>query len=434
MVLTSSDIKRRDKLVVRRDNIQNALVTLKNTVERHQTDEASDPDILQLLVTRTEKSADRLGEITCDLIELEPEDNHAEIQEEIEGEFCKLVTAARRIIRQRTIAATTSSSNASTRESPNPFGSTAAHAMYTKLPEQSLPQFDGRYEAWLDFKDDFESLVGQRSDLSDAQKLRYLRTCLKGEPERLLRQHGINDANYAAAWKMLTESFEHKNKILERHFAGIFNIPPLQRESPRELSELVNTVQLHLSALKSLGQPVEQWSSILVHIVVNKLDKTTRKDWKKTQKGNVISKYDDLIEFLREAVLSADDYSPANIPSRDEKAHGPNRGKNGIQNGQNGKSQKRAQCFATTTPSDCPFCKESHPSSRCPQFKAWSPRERHDAAVKAALCINCLRPDHKTNDCTSKYTCRSCKKKHHTWLHYGEPAQPPSAASSSSHA
>ena len=415
MPLTASEIKRRDKIIIRRDNIGNALATLKKTVEKHRDDLASDPDTLQLLVTRTEKTVDRLGEITCDLIEMEPEGNHIEIQETMEGEFCELVTTARRIIRQRT--GDTPSSTNTARESSNPFGHTASYTTYTRLPEQSLPQFDGKYEAWLDFKEDFESLVGKRQDLTDSQKLRYLRTCLKGEPERLLKQHNINDANYNAVWKMLTESFEHKNKILERHFAGIFNIPLLQRESPRELSELVNTVQLHLSALKSLGQPVDQWSSMLVYIVVSKLDKTTRKDWKKTQRGNIVSKYNDLIEFLREAVLSADDWCPVN-----------NIGKGGNQN-----SQKRSNCFVATT-TKCLFCENSHKTLDCQQFKEWSPEERHDAAVKSSLCLNCLRPDHTLDDCASKYTCRVCKKKHHTWLHYTDSDQPSSATPSTSQA
>lgn len=432
MPLTASDKKIRDKLVVRRDNIQRALATLKASVAKHQADLASDPDTLQLLVTRTEKTVDHLGEITCELMYLEPDEEHAQIQETVEEEYCSVVTVAKRLIRHRTTEP--SLTNSSSQNSPSPYDAMSQRTLFTKLPEQTLPQFDGKYEAWLDFKDDFESLVGKRTDLSDAQKLRYLRTCLKGEPERLLRQHSINDAKYADAWKMLTESFEHKNKILERHFAGIMNIPVLQRESPRELSELVNTIQLHLAALKSLGEPVEKWSSFLVYIIVSKLDKTTRKDWRKTQKGNVVSKYADLIEFLREAVLSGDDWSPTTSSSRDEKSCGQNRGKSGNQGVQNFKGQKRAQCFTTTVTANCPCCKEPHPIARCQQFRTLSAKEKHDAAVKAALCLNCLRPEHKANDCTSKYTCRVCKKKHHSWLHYAESAQPSPAPPSTSQA
>ena len=98
MPLTATKIKGRDKIIIRRDNIGNALATLKKIVEKHRDDLASDPDTLQLLVTRTEKTVDRLGEITCNLIEIEREGNHIEIQETIEGKFCELVTTARRII------------------------------------------------------------------------------------------------------------------------------------------------------------------------------------------------------------------------------------------------------------------------------------------------------------------------------------------------
>lgn len=35
------------------------------------------------------------------------------------------------------------------------------------------------------------------------------------------------------------------------------------------------------------------------------------------------------------------------------------------------------------------------------------------------LCLNCFRADHFSRNCTSKYTCRYCKRRHHSLLHDG---------------
>lgn len=33
------------------------------------------------------------------------------------------------------------------------------------------------------------------------------------------------------------------------------------------------------------------------------------------------------------------------------------------------------------------------------------------------LCVNCLSSSHAKNNCKSKFSCKKCKKRHHTLLH-----------------
>lgn len=40
-----------------------------------------------------------------------------------------------------------------------------------KLPQTSIPSFDGKIENWLSFKNSFNSLIHDCSDLSDVEKL-----------------------------------------------------------------------------------------------------------------------------------------------------------------------------------------------------------------------------------------------------------------------
>ena len=61
----------------------------------------------------------------------------------------------------------------------------------------------------------------------------------------------------------------------------------------------------------------------------------------------------------------------------------------------------------------CVFCKGAHKSGSCPTITC---HKEHLAIIKSAnLCFNCLTR-HKVSQCTSKFTCKECHRKHHTSL------------------
>ncbi|XP_062537901.1 uncharacterized protein LOC134206230 [Armigeres subalbatus] len=55
----------------------------------------------------------------------------------------------------------------------------------TKLPDIPLPKFDGHYENWIFFRDQFKSIICRRDNLDDFERLHYLRMCLCGEAKNL---------------------------------------------------------------------------------------------------------------------------------------------------------------------------------------------------------------------------------------------------------
>lgn len=61
----------------------------------------------------------------------------------------------------------------------------------------------------------------------------------------------------------------------------------------------------------------------------------------------------------------------------------------------------------------CVFCKGTHKPNLCTVIS--SPKERLAIVKNAGLCFNCLA-HHKVSQCSSKYTCRECHKKHHISL------------------
>lgn len=59
----------------------------------------------------------------------------------------------------------------------------------SRLPEISLPRFDGNAQYWPMFRDRFPTLVEWRSNISDVEKLYYLLGCLDGPAADAVRRN-----------------------------------------------------------------------------------------------------------------------------------------------------------------------------------------------------------------------------------------------------
>ncbi|XP_077865513.1 uncharacterized protein LOC144352224 [Saccoglossus kowalevskii] len=64
-------------------------------------------------------------------------------------------------------------------------------------------------------------------------------------------------------------------------------------------------------------------------------------------------------------------------------------------------------------PKLCVYCKDSHSPNDCRTVP--NTDQRYEIAKRDKLCFNCLGK-HRASDCKSKFSCRICKKRHHTSL------------------
>ena len=72
-----------------------------------------------------------------------------------------------------------------------------------RLPKLQLPSFTGMYTEWTSFIDLFKASVDDNNQLSDSEKLNYLKVCLVGDAAKLIASVTITDANYGIAMKLL---------------------------------------------------------------------------------------------------------------------------------------------------------------------------------------------------------------------------------------
>ncbi|XP_064212957.1 uncharacterized protein LOC107399201 [Tribolium castaneum] len=289
-----------------------------------------------------------------------------------------------------------------------PQNLTSQFSNSVRLPKIDLPTFDGAYEKWLAFRDMFNSLIHSNLTLPKVQKFHYLRSSLKGEAANIVQSLEVCDESYDAAWSLLEDRYDNKRLIINNHLKGITNITPLLKESSSGLRSLLDNLSKNLRALKVLKQPVEYWDTIIVFLVVQKLDPTTRREWEKEVSSRDYPSTSELEKFLRkrcelfETIEMSKQSSNLNRTSSVPISHNP---------------KPSSRSLATTTKEDvCHLCSEFHRVYNCPQFRKMSVSERTNEVKRLKLCLNCFGSNHMATNCRGS-GCRICNQRHSTLLH-----------------
>lgn len=273
-----------------------------------------------------------------------------------------------------------------------------------KLPEASLPKFDGKYEEWLGFKDAFLTLIGDRRDISNVEKLQYLKSSLSGDAARKINIFTITADNYTRAWDLLERSYQTKKRIIARHLSLLIGLPMQEKQTAAGLTRLADETQQHVLSLKSLN--VDVGEPIIVQLLVEKLDKITQQKWDESTGRDDFPDLKTLIDFLYE---TASRISAWESQSREQSNSSASKGKFG-------KTAKSIKTFTTTAETRCSVCtEEAHPLYKCSKFRGLPVQSRIKIVKDASLCLNCLR-SHKSKECKFR-NCLKCSEKHNTLLH-----------------
>ena len=103
----------------------------------------------------------------------------------------------------------------------------------------------------------FKASIDGNNQLSDSEKLNYLKVCLVGNAAKLITSVTITDANYGIAMKLLHERYENKRCIVQAHLKAIWTQPPMRNESAVDLRKILETTNEHLRTFAELGEPID---------------------------------------------------------------------------------------------------------------------------------------------------------------------------------
>ena len=283
-----------------------------------------------------------------------------------------------------------------------------------KLPKLDVPTFDGNILYWLTFWEQYCVAIHDRSDLSQAQKLVYLRQSLKdGSARSVIEGLSHSGEQYHEAVKCLQERYGRPRTIHQAHVSKIVNVPKLKDSSGRELRQLHDVLQQHLRALKATDK--EPSAHFITSLMEMKLDPDTMFEWQKSsQEFDDVPHYTKLLEFLNLRAQVAESTTACTEQKGNNRGNHLNYKKRPFT-----KSTSFVANVSGSNPnSSCIVCKiEKHPLYACTRFKTM-PRDKKITVIKENnLCMNCLKSGHFCKQCSSLSKRRKCQKSHHTLIH-----------------
>ncbi|XP_062714171.1 uncharacterized protein LOC134290954 [Aedes albopictus] len=187
--------------------------------------------------------------------------------------------------------------------------------------------------------------------------------------------------------------------------------PKVEKESSVALHALVDEFEQRLKILKQLGEKTDEWGAMIVHWMCSKLDTQTLELWEDHAASTKDPTFTILVNFLekRTRVLEA---VSSNVELK------------GSSQMMETKRQKVIVHSATDGDINgpaCCCCGESHFLGRCGKFSKMALKEKLQFVNSKRLCSNCLKSGHWVRDCSSKFSCRDCGKKHNSLIHPGFP-------------
>ena len=386
------------------------------------------------LTTSQKEEIERLEEaITLKLKDIESKNKQIEelvedvdLENEVDA-ASDYSTDVRKLLKQmrRRLEETSLDASVQSASTANPTMSSAK----LKLPTMQLANFDGNYLEWTSFRDIFESSVHNNTNLSDSQKLHYLKTALKGNAARLLSSITVTDANYAIARDILNDRFQNKRALVKAHIEAMMSIPKGHQENVRILRNVQEILDQNRRALENQGVNVKECDFLLLHLVTEKLDPETRKEWELSSTGSDLQTYDQFKDFLEKrcrALESSCEVSksqkfqtvlPASAKHSSETKSSQWRS-SGSRPPENGSSKTGVYSGVAEL---CFCCGENHKIQACQTFNDLIIEDKLKMVQSKGLCYNCLRKGHTASECSSQYKCRTCGSKHHTLIHQQRP-------------
>ncbi|XP_049869686.1 uncharacterized protein LOC126369369 isoform X1 [Pectinophora gossypiella] len=390
------------ELVKKRGSYKGRLTQFINYFNSLQSDKLNvdNASELQLRVNKLENVFDQFDKIQTSLECITDDmDTHLQERNTFESQYYKYVSKAKQMIDEWKQSKAESRAN---------------NHKLVKLPIIQLPKFSGSYNTWLEFRDTFVSLIHSNDDIDEINKFHYLRASLEGTAAVVIQSIDFSAENYNDAWTLLRERFDNKRLLVQHHVSALFSIETITKESSVVFKRVIDQVNKNIRALKSLGEPVEYWDTLLIHIITQKLDPKTFREWEEFKGGLKESiKLKSFLEFIRNRadLIETLEFSQSRSTRSNQNQTVPAK-------------QTKIKTMVAVQEADnnsgstklCPKCNDEHNLSNCSQFLALSNEARLETLPSFKICFNCFNKGHFANHC-KKAGCKICKRKHNTLIH-----------------
>lgn len=325
---------------------------------------------LQSIMDRFEAAHDRLINTADDAV---TQAAHIELQEEAHRLF------AQAIGRLDTPAGDTVSTARST---------ATRTSKGVKLNPIKIIPFNGDKMKWLEFRDQFTSLV-HTQEYDDHHKLAMLRDSVT-----VSMVQGNYTGEYVALWEKLCERYDDDFGLGEAWFEKFFTIPR-PKDTKSGLLDFVDETRKVLRAFTQIKWDIER-DAFTLYAFLEKLPPSVRLAWGCHRSGTGIPALGDILQFLEQRAKNMRETEAEKTP-------------------RSSTPQIRAHVGTTPHRSRC-ACPADHPRfSNCATFKSMSPQQRQQFLQDRGQCARCFG-EHPTSPCPSDRICHNCGGPHMSWV------------------
>ena len=295
------------------------------------------------------------------------------------------------------------------------------------LPLITLESFENNSSdpfAYFTFKKTFLNALAGIPNLTNAQKLIYLKNFVKGEALSTVEHVTVNDDGFKTAFDLLDFNFLNKEEIRDRTIDTILSLS--EAKSLKEVETLIRAVNSKLHDLKSLNLDLLEVNSaglvLVSKIVCNKLPRHFLIELFRETGTNypsfnlLLQVYQSILTRLQVNIkdnISKGQDNQVNISSSNKSAKPKmvNKSSNEKPTSDNKSSEAKVKS------SKCRFCgSPEHTTVNCEVHPSVDARIK--LADQKGWCTKCLSGKHNTDSCPRKsaslpFKCYKCKKAEH---------------------
>ncbi|KAI4477453.1 hypothetical protein M0802_014719 [Mischocyttarus mexicanus] len=277
--------------------------------------------------------------------------------------------------------------NPASQVSSQPQGN--SNKVNSRLPELTVPRFEGEYLKWPEFKAMFSSVIGERENLSELERFQYLKSAVAGSAATLINHLPPMDSPFSTAWSLLTARYENERLIVNSHLERLLALEPMKYRRSSLLLKAVDIINETTQGLLALaGQDCS--NCLMVHLIVRLLDRDTRENWERTLSNS--TKYPTLGQLIAFLTMRARTLETLERTTQPTSTQGSTHKKAICQNSHliikpKEPPLKPAQPQVSYL---CDFCGGNHYVVACPDFCAMSLDNRVRPVDSLRLCCSCL--------------------------------------------
>ncbi|KAL7723285.1 hypothetical protein ACLKA6_002730 [Drosophila palustris] len=167
-----------------------------------------------------------------------------------------------------------------------------------RLPKLKLPNFDGKYANYKRFNTSFNNLIHNDPQIPTIDKFNYLLDCLSGPALEVVQSFQITDENYEKALERLRSRYDNNVRIFHDCISNLFAFPQMKRPEASSLQSLIDNATAIRGSLLSIGSAEEIMNSIMIHIVLSKVDTESKSNYDERQNLEKLPTWDDFCKIL----------------------------------------------------------------------------------------------------------------------------------------